>query len=35
MELGDLAEGEDMEIDDASDVGQWARRVMEGKKRGK
>lgn len=35
VELGDLAEGEVVEIDDASDVGQWARRVMEGKERGK
>ncbi|KAM3577886.1 hypothetical protein VYU27_000427 [Nannochloropsis oceanica] len=31
VELGDLAEGEIVEIDDASDVGQWARRMMEGK----
>ena len=35
VELGDLAEGEVVEIDDASEVGQWARRVMEGKERGK
>lgn len=35
VELGDLAKGEVVEIDDASDVGQWARRVMEGKERGK
>ena len=31
VELGSLVEGEIVEIDDASDVGQWARRVMEGK----
>jgi len=35
VELGDLVEGEVVEINDASDVGQWARRVMEGKERGK